>query len=176
MYYVGLISWCLLHNYPHHVHTIWFYIKKDTYNIMWAATWENWFSIRHKPSCAAIGKWLESLEEIGLYYLFSENKGADHLCSDRTDDLRLYFRVCKIPVFAWRGSYDDILFFKNLFSCRFVFAERPSKQFFSHVGTEPALPGYYQYFLGVNVSCSGTQHGPPSEDRTPTFRICYSVT
>ena len=26
-------------------------------------------------------------------------------------------------------------------------AYRPGKQFFSHVGTEPALPGYYQYFF-----------------------------
>ena len=30
----------------------------------------------------------------------------------------------------------------------FVQAQRPSKQFFSHVGTEPPLPGYYQYFSG----------------------------
>ena len=27
-------------------------------------------------------------------------------------------------------------------------ALRPGKQFFSHVGTEPPLPGYYQYFFG----------------------------
>ena len=32
----------------------------------------------------------------------------------------------------------------------FVWVEtlHPSQQFFSHVGTEPPLPGYYQYFLG----------------------------
>ena len=30
--------------------------------------------------------------------------------------------------------------------------------FFSHVGTEPPLPGYYEYFWGVNVPCSRTQH------------------
>ena len=32
----------------------------------------------------------------------------------------------------------------------FVWVEvlRPSQYFFSHVGTEPLLPGYYQYFLG----------------------------
>ena len=35
----------------------------------------------------------------------------------------------------------------------------PGKQFFIHVGTEPPLPGYYQYFRGVNVPCSRTQHG-----------------
>ena len=34
------------------------------------------------------------------------------------------------------------------FSFRFVFSYRPSKQFFSHVGAEPRLPRYYQYFLG----------------------------
>ena len=27
-------------------------------------------------------------------------------------------------------------------------SQRPGKQFFSHVGTESPLPGYYQYFLG----------------------------
>ena len=27
----------------------------------------------------------------------------------------------------------------------------PGKQFFSHVGTEPPLPGYYQYFGGKYV-------------------------
>ena len=35
---------------------------------------------------------------------------------------------------------------------------RSGKQFFSHVGTEPPLPGYYQYFWGENVPCSRTQH------------------
>ena len=40
-----------------------------------------------------------------------------------------------------------------------VDSKRPGKQFFSHVGTEPPLPGYYQYFWGVNVTCSRTQHG-----------------
>ena len=34
--------------------------------------------------------------------------------------------------------------------CLFVWVEaiHPSQQFFSHVGMEPPLPGYYQYFLG----------------------------
>ena len=29
-----------------------------------------------------------------------------------------------------------------------IYAERPSKQFFSHIGTDPPLPWYYQYFGG----------------------------
>ena len=34
-------------------------------------------------------------EEEGLYYLCSENKGADQLCGYREADLRLCFRICK---------------------------------------------------------------------------------
>ena len=38
----------------------------------------------------------------------------------------------------------------NLFGLVFVWVEalRPSQQLFSHVRTEPPLPGYYQYCLG----------------------------
>ena len=43
---------------------------------------------------------------------------------------------------------------------KFVFKE----QLFSHVRTDPPLPGYYQYFCKVNVSCSRTKHEFPSED------------
>ena len=31
----------------------------------------------------------------------------------------------------------------------------PSQQFFSHVGTEPPLPGYYQYFRRVKCLAQG---------------------
>ena len=36
----------------------------------------------------------------------------------------------------------------NLFLFVRVEALRPSQKLFSHVGTEPSLPGYYQYFFG----------------------------
>ena len=39
-------------------------------------------------------------EEEGLYYLCNENKGADQLRSYCAADLRLCFRICKIPVFS----------------------------------------------------------------------------
>ena len=32
---------------------------------------------------------------------------------------------------------------------------------------QSSLPGCYQYFWEINVSCSRTQHGDPCEDRTP---------
>ena len=51
-----------------------------------------------------------------------------------------------------------------------ILVQRPGKQFFSHVETEPPIPGYYQYFWGVNVSCSRKQHTDPAEDRTRVSR------
>ena len=41
-------------------------------------------------------------EEEGLYYLCSENKGADQLRGYREADLRLCFRICKS-----RFSHDE---------------------------------------------------------------------
>ena len=56
------------------------------------------------PGCTAKedGKRLEmsGLEVEGLYYLCSENKGADHLRSNLAADLRLCFHVCKKQVFS----------------------------------------------------------------------------
>ena len=40
----------------------------------------------------------------GLYYPCSKNKDADQLRGYREADLRLSFRICKNPVFSWRGS------------------------------------------------------------------------
>ena len=40
------------------------------------------------------------LEEEGLYYSCSENKGADQLRGYREADLRLCFRLCKTLVFS----------------------------------------------------------------------------
>ena len=40
-----------------------------------------------------------------MYFLCSENKGADPLRGYREADLRLCFRICEKPVFSQRGSY-----------------------------------------------------------------------
>ena len=42
-----------------------------------------------------------------LYYPSSENKGADQLRSYREADLRLCFRLCRLLVFPWGGSFHD---------------------------------------------------------------------
>ena len=40
----------------------------------------------------------------GLQYLCSGNEEADRLCGYREADLRLFFRICKKPVYSRRGS------------------------------------------------------------------------
>ena len=40
-----------------------------------------------------------------LYYSSSKNKGADQLRGYREADLRLCFRLCRLLVFPWGGSY-----------------------------------------------------------------------
>ena len=55
-------------------------------------------------------------KEEGLYYLCSENKGADQLSGLREADLRLCFRICKKPVFSQCGSYIDSPVIKTFFS------------------------------------------------------------
>ena len=42
---------------------------------------------------------------MGLYYLCSENKGADQLRGYREADLHLCFRICKKPFFSQRGLF-----------------------------------------------------------------------
>ena len=39
-----------------------------------------------------------------MYYLSSENKGADLLRGYREADLRLCFRICRLLVFPWGGT------------------------------------------------------------------------
>ena len=60
--------------------------------------------VRHKLGCIATEdvQRLESLDMKveGLYYLCSENKGADQLRGHREADLGLCFRLCKKPVFS----------------------------------------------------------------------------
>ena len=48
-----------------------------------------------------------------MYYPCSENKGADQLRGYREADLRLCFRICKMPVFSRRGSYYKSKYLAN---------------------------------------------------------------
>ena len=41
----------------------------------------------------------------GFYYLYSENKGTDQLCSNFAAELRLCFRICRKQSFSLPGSF-----------------------------------------------------------------------
>ena len=56
-------------------------------------------------------------EDEGLYYLRSENKGADQLCSCCTADLRLCFHLCKLLVFLMRWLISNLCPLKS-YQCR----------------------------------------------------------
>ena len=53
---------------------------------------------------------IKELEEV--YYIFSENKGADQLRGYHEVDLRLCFRICKKPIFLRRCSYIVLIVFR----------------------------------------------------------------
>ena len=55
--------------------------------------------------------WIKKVEK--LYYLYRENKGADQLRGYCEADLRLCFRIGKIPVFSRCGSYTAWLYLKQ---------------------------------------------------------------
>ena len=87
---------------------------------------------------------------------------------------KFVFQYSLSQTFRIRNDNSVIHLLRFRFVC--FFAYRPCKHIFSHVGTEPTLPGNYQYFWGVNVSCSRTQHGDLSEDRTPDLSLRSSTT
>ena len=43
-----------------------------------------------------------------MYYPSSENKGADQLRGYREADLCLCFRLCRLLVFPWGGSFENL--------------------------------------------------------------------
>ena len=71
----------------------------------------SWFPNRSDTNRAAQSqKQARSLKfrikvEEELYYPSSENKGADQLRGYREADLRLCFRLCRLLVFPWGGSF-----------------------------------------------------------------------
>ena len=75
--------------------TFWFPTRSDTNQAV-------------HPHKMARGLKCRIYEVEGLYYPCSENKDADQLRGYREADLRLCFRICKMLVFSWRGSFDNI--------------------------------------------------------------------
>ena len=81
---------------------------------IWASLWENrssGFQTRSDTNRIvqslnmARGLKFRIKQVEGLYYPYGENKCADQLRGNREADLRLCFRICKMPVFSRRGSF-----------------------------------------------------------------------
>ena len=75
-------------------------------------------------------------------------------------------RGSKFEIFS---KLFDLLLYPEVMSRQLVFVSfllnfQVNNFSFSHVGTEPPLPGYYQYFWEIKVSCSRTQQCDLSED------------
>ena len=66
-------------------------------------------AVQSQKQARGLKFWLEVEEE--LYYLSSENKGADQLCSYCTDDLCLCFRLSNVLVFSCSGSNGSLFAF-----------------------------------------------------------------
>ena len=72
--------------------TMWFPNRSDTNR-----------PVQAQKRARSLKFWSKVEEE--LYYLSSENKGADQLRGYRGADLRLCFRICRLLVFPRGGSY-----------------------------------------------------------------------
>ena len=110
-----------------------------------------------------------------MYYLCSENKGADQLRGYREADLRLCFRICKTLVFALRGSNIAV-----------ITASKDNDAMANSVDPDQTAPlgkggsrgtssifqdmGFAMAKLCRKVSCSRTQHGG-GRFRTPDLSL-----
>ena len=67
--------------------TFWFLTRSDTNQ-----------AVQLQKMARGLKFWVKKVE--GLYYLCSENKGADQLRGHLEADLRLCFRICNMFVFS----------------------------------------------------------------------------
>ena len=73
--------------------TMWFPNRSDTNQ-----------AVQSQKQASSLKLRIEEEEEV--YYLCSENKGANQLRGYRKADLRLCFRICRLLVFSRGGSFE----------------------------------------------------------------------
>ena len=101
--YSGFHTYTLLANIQSQIIHLSRVMKKPTF---WFPTWSD---TNQAVQLQKIDRGLKFrvLKAEGLYFLCSENKGADQLRGYREADLRLCFRICKMLVFSRRCSFFD---------------------------------------------------------------------
>ena len=69
----------------------------------------------------------------------SENKGADQLLIYCASDLHLCFRICKKPVFSWRGLYGKAVVYLGIILSYFALKHTV----WVHFRFTPSVPTIY---------------------------------
>ena len=84
---------------PDHVQCGRIYERGMRKPMFWFPTWSNTNqAVEQQKMAGGLQFRIKKVE--GLYYICSENKGADQLRGKREADLRLCFRMCKMLVFS----------------------------------------------------------------------------
>ena len=80
---------------------------------MWFPNWSDTNrAVQAQKIAISLKFWIYKVKE--LFYPCSENKGADQLRGYREADLRLCFRLCRVLVFPWDGSFVSYFVFSAL--------------------------------------------------------------
>ena len=81
--------------------------------------------------------------------------------NDGTDTARIHGHYCQEDTKPEYPQKIRTLFylFINYYYFFYIEAQRPRQQFFSHVGTEPTLPRFNQYYGELMCLAQGTQYG-----------------
>ena len=80
-----------------------------------------------QPQNVARGLKFRILEVDGLYYLYSENKGADQLRIYCAADLRLCFRICKNHLYPYGARYEKTGFLHDILHVLYILTSHSLK-------------------------------------------------
>ena len=94
--------------------------------------------------------WISKVVE--LYYLCSEKKGADQLCSYCEADLHLCFRLCRLLVFPCGGSNVLKYFITDNHFCRVGVGWFCLKQCINFLSQNSSFKFYHPNILNISES------------------------
>ena len=139
-----------------------------------------WLPMMNDQLCCILdirlGRGQIEIKYLVLYYIASLVVVAVvvHQCDHDLKPSKTIFHFVKINIFFFFLHVSfSCLYHKILVFCLFGFwLKIPFNIFFSHVGTEPTLPGFNRYCRElINLSCSRTQRGDACGVRTQDLSI-----